>query len=91
VFAEVTPLRFETYSCTQAIEVLQGAEMYFAPALSDICERWSVPPRTAAALFVALANGAPDLAATGSMFKIGLSAFYHRSTWCQSILMLVEA
>ena len=45
--------------------------MYFAPALEDLCIKWDVPKRTAAALFVALANGAPDLAATGYMFKQG--------------------
>jgi Ca2+/Na+ antiporter len=45
--------------------------MYFAPALEDLCIKWSVPKRTAAALFVALANGAPDLASTGYMFKRG--------------------
>lgn len=50
---------------------LQNAEMYFAPALEDLCIKWDVPKRTAAALFVALANGAPDLAATGYMFKQG--------------------
>ena len=50
---------------------MQAAEMYFAPALEDLCVRWHVPPRTAAALFVALANGAPDLAASGTMFKSG--------------------
>jgi hypothetical protein len=50
---------------------VQNAEMYFAPALEDLCIKWDVPKRTAAALFVALANGAPDLAATGYMFKQG--------------------
>eukprot|EP00892_Ulva_mutabilis_P007411 jgi/Ulvmu1/5041/UM021_0058.1 len=49
----------------------KNAEMYFAPALEDLCLKWNVPSRTAAALFVALANGAPDLASTGYMFKQG--------------------
>jgi Ca2+/Na+ antiporter len=52
---------------------VQNAEMYFAPALEDLCIRWQVPPRTAAALFVALANGAPDLAAIAHMFKAGMT------------------
>ena len=45
--------------------------MYFAPALEDLITRWRVPPRTAAAVFVAMANGAPDLASAGHMLKDG--------------------
>lgn len=48
--------------------------MYFAPALEDLCLKWHVPSRTAAALFVALANGAPDLASTAYMFRQGEGA-----------------
>lgn len=45
--------------------------MYFAPALEDLCIRCRVPARTSAAIFVALANGAPDLAAAANMFRTG--------------------
>ena len=48
--------------------------MYFAPSLEDLCIRWRVPPRTAAALFVAMANGAPDLASTSHMIRLGAFA-----------------
>lgn len=71
------PLRFHPSAPEQETQnrlqfaCLQNAEMYFAPALEDLCIKWDVPKRTAAALFVALANGAPDLAATGYMFKQG--------------------
>lgn len=50
---------------------MQAADMYFAPALEDLCIRCRVPARTSAAIFVALANGAPDLAAAANMFRTG--------------------
>lgn len=61
-----------THSCSQPVHCVQTAEMYFAPALEDLCIRCHVPARTSAALFVALANGAPDLAAAASMFRTGV-------------------
>lgn len=41
---------------------MQVAEVLFGPSLEDICTQCKVPQRTAAIIFMALANGAPDMA-----------------------------
>lgn len=62
---------------------MQIAGMFFAPALADLCVRWHVPPRTAAALFVALANGAPDLASTSRMIRQGMASVLTTAGLCE--------
>jgi hypothetical protein len=71
VCMRILPNSWEVLKLETCLQCMQIAEMYFAPALEDLCIRCHVPARTSAALFVALANGAPDLAAAANMFRAG--------------------
>lgn len=68
-----------------ACGALQVAEVLFGPSLEDICSQCKVPQRTAAIIFMALANGAPDLA--GAIAAISNRAYQPPVALAGSVLL----
>ena len=52
------------------------AEEYFAPVLTQLCEKIGLPPRFAGVTFLALANGAPDVSSTVAAVRGGGKGLY---------------